>query len=280
MARKRESTEKAQFRRLPELGNVELLKARYHRHTFDKHFHDGYAFGVVEEGALGFRYLDRDFVAGPGDINLAIPGETHNGFAATDLGWSYKMFYLPAELIKRAACDIADRDVGMPLFMQGVIKDPEMASKLRCLHNALLSSNISLLEAESSVVEVFARMVTRHSEDRRSPGAHDDSPKAVERAVDYLEAHYDENVSLESLSEAAGLSRYYFLRLFRKHTGLPPHTYLTQLRVQRAKSLLQAGRPILETALATGFTDQSHFNRRFKRLVGVTPGAYGNSVQD
>ena len=277
--RKQARVETTKYRRVPELGHVELLSAFYRRHSFDRHFHDGYCFGVIEEGALGFRYLGKDFVAEPGDINLAVPGETHNGFAAADLGWRYRMFYIPSQILERAAAEVADRATGPPFFRGGVIQDPQLAAKFRLFHISLEAGNIPLLEAESRFLKILAWMIISHAEDRRVSrfsGSH----VGVRRAKDYLEAHYQENISLESLSESAGLSRFHFLRVFRKQMGLPPHKYLTQLRVHHAKSLLREGSPIIDAALATGFTDQSHLNRHFKRLVGVTPGAYSNSVQD
>ena len=85
------------------------------------------------------------------------------------------------------------------------------------------------------------------------------------------------------LAAAAGLSPYYFIRVFRQAVGLTPHAYLVQLRVETAKRLLDRGQPVVEAALAAGFADQSHLTRHFKRIVGVTPGQYllnSKNVQD
>jgi len=81
-------------------------------------------------------------------------------------------------------------------------------------------------------------------------------------------------VSLEDLAAAAGLSAFHLLRVFKKATGLTPHAWLTQLRVERARHLLLAGVTPAETALATGFYDQSHFTNTFRRFMGVTPRRY------
>jgi AraC-like DNA-binding protein len=93
-----------------------------------------------------------------------------------------------------------------------------------------------------------------------------------------MEASYMDNPSLEDLAHIAGLSPFHLTRVFHEATGLPPHTYLTQLRVSRAKQRLQAGDPIADVAAATGFSDQSHLTRRFKRIVGVTPGQFVTSI--
>jgi AraC-like DNA-binding protein len=91
---------------------------------------------------------------------------------------------------------------------------------------------------------------------------------------DYLEAHLTERVTLGGLASATGLTQYAVLRAFRRAMGLPPHRYLTQLRVRRAAQLLRAGHRPSRVARMAGFADQSHLNRHFRRLVGVTPGAF------
>ena len=72
----------------------------------------------------------------------------------------------------------------------------------------------------------------------------------------------------------AGLSRYHFLRAFRRETGVTPHAYLTGRRIAAAKALLAGDQPLSEVALACGFYDQSHFSRSFKGCTGLTPGQY------
>ena len=83
-----------------------------------------------------------------------------------------------------------------------------------------------------------------------------------------------ENTSLEELRVHVGLSPFYFSRIFRQYTGLPPHAYRKQQRVQLAKQLLRNDVPIAQVAAESGFSDQSHLTRHFKQIVGVTPGQY------
>jgi len=83
-------------------------------------------------------------------------------------------------------------------------------------------------------------------------------------------------------ARVAGLSPCHLNRVFRRALGLPPHAFQTQLRVVRAGALLRRGWPLAAVAAETGFADQSHLTRRFKTVVGVTPGAYRErkNVQD
>jgi AraC-like DNA-binding protein len=89
-----------------------------------------------------------------------------------------------------------------------------------------------------------------------------------------MDAAYGENMTLKSLAGLVNLSPFYLTRLFRADIGISPHKYLNQLRINKARSMLQEGHSLVDVAYSTGFSDQSHFTRHFKRIVGVTPGHY------
>ncbi|NEQ23209.1 MAG: helix-turn-helix transcriptional regulator, partial [Microcoleus sp. SIO2G3] len=127
---------------------------------------------------------------------------------------------------------------------------------------------------DSRLLWTLAQLITRHADSGCKFKSIGNESQPVKRVRDYLEANYTENVTLEQLSAVANLSPFYLLRTFRKQVGLPPHGYLNQVRLVRAKSLLAQGCQIAQVAHETGFTDQSHLTRHFKRMVGVTPGQY------
>ena len=104
------------------------------------------------------------------------------------------------------------------------------------------------------------------------------SPTQLKLVTDYINDYLDQELSLEELAAIAQLSPYHFCRSFKRSTGFPPHQYVIRQRVERAKQLLKSGKMrIVEVAIACGFTHQSHLNRHFKRLTGVTPKKNSNS---
>jgi len=159
-----------------------------------------------------------------------------------------------------------------PLFADPVIHDADLAMRITSLFSAL-EQCASPLTVESAIVDVMTVLTVRHG---RVPPARMAAParKEVARARDMLHAELKRAVSLAELAHEAGLSRYHLLREFQRTLGLTPHVYHRSLRVDRARQLLAAGWEISRVALATGFADQSHLNRRFRELVGVTPGQY------
>lgn len=97
-------------------------------------------------------------------------------------------------------------------------------------------------------------------------------------AVQRLEDEPEKPVSLASLADLCGLSRFQLLRSFSREMGVTPHAYLIQLRVSKARRLLATGKSPVEVALLTGFADQSHLTRAFVRQFGVTPGRYQAAI--
>jgi len=158
-------------------------------------------------------------------------------------------------------------------FKSPLVQDPILAARLAQAFAILTESN-SLLQNESVLLYVIARLITDHFVPGRTlcnPGR---EYSAVMRVRDWIDANSEQNVSIRSLAGTAGLSPYYLVRAFHKVVGSPPHTYQTIVRVNRARRFLASGLAISDVAIRTGFCDQSHLNRCFKRTLGVTPGRY------
>ncbi len=261
-------------------GNLKLLRATYVTQRFSRHIHEDFPVGVIKHGALGFYYRGENVVATVGSINLANPGEAHTGYAAADIGWTYRMFYFDLNLLRYVASEIAGKPKDIPCFQQGVIYDSDLAKTIHHLHLMLEQPNISKLTQESQIFEMLKQLILRHADDQPMLQTVSKEHQAVRRAREYIEAHYAENISLEQLTQIAYLSPFHLVRIFHDEIGLPPHAYLTQVRINRAKTLLSQGWPITEVAFEVGFVDQSHLTRRFKRILGMTPAQYRKNVQD
>jgi AraC-like DNA-binding protein len=128
------------------------------------------------------------------------------------------------------------------------------------------------LERESRAVMALSELIRRHTT-APTPAL----PESVDAAVaarvrDCLGDRLAEPVTLADLETATGVGRFRLLRAFRRRYGLPPHAWRTQKRLAAAQGLIAAGRPIAEAAAETGFADQAHLTRTFRRFLGYTPG--------
>src|SRR6185295_12446618 len=107
-----------------------------------------------------------------------------------------------------------------------------------------------------------------------------DYSRPVRRALEYLRARLGESITLDQLAGHAALDKFHLCRAFRSQIGMPPHAYLTHLRVARAKELLRGGERATDVAPQVGFYDQAQLTRHFTRLVGTSPARYGKSPRD
>jgi AraC-like DNA-binding protein len=267
----------ARIWRANDLGDVELLHARYLTYSFAKHTHEGAAFGVIEAGTESFYYRGAVHTAPAGQVVVFNPNEAHTGQGADAGGWRFRMFYLDAGLLKRAVEDMSEKTSDIPFFRDPIINDPHTATMLRGLHVSLEEGG-SLLERESRFLWTLAQFAKRHADSPAREAALGDERGIIRLLREYLEGHYRSNVSLDNIVALSGMSAYHLIRVFRKEVGLPPHAYLEQVRINRARQFLRDGSSITEVALMTGFTDQSHFSRHFKKMTGVTPGQYRNTA--
>jgi AraC-like DNA-binding protein len=231
--------------------------------------HETFCLGVIESGASKIRYHDRMVTQNAGDVVVIPAREVHTGEAATPAGWSYRMLYLPLDLIAHF----------LPLdsfvFDGPSLADPDLASRIVTLHRAL-EEGVEPLRGQTMMADVLHLLQERHA----TRGARQSAPPsatAVTAVRDFLEEQFAKPVTLTQLSTLSGVSPFHLSRLFRARYGLPPYMYLEMVRVHRAQEMLRRGDPISQIAFATGFSDQSHLTRRFKRVVGVPPGQYARS---
>ena len=258
---------------LPQLGSVQVLEASYRKQNFSRHTHDCYAFGFITAGRLDFSYQHKDWQANRGDINLVVPGEVHDGHGASNFGWSYKMLYLPVEIVREANFSLTETDT-LPYFLPGVISDKIFAKGLQELHEILSDEAIPFLQQESLLWQWLGAFISVYAGQKKKSLNSGKEDTAVKITKEYLEHHYANSVSLKDLAAVTKLNPYYLLHVFKNAVGIPPHLFQQQLRVQKAKTLLAAGSTLTAVAYETGFADQSHFSRQFKKITGLTPAGY------
>lgn len=162
------------------------------------------------------------------------------------------------------------------------VRDPEIEHAARSLLGELETESLGgRMYAEALANQLAVHLLRSHStlprgvsqKGARRPGGN--LPDPVLRLVtEYVEANLDRGISLAELAELASLSPNHFATLFRRTTGLPPHRYVVNRRVERARLLLSATKdPLAEVARHAGFADQAHMTRQFRQVLGITPGS-------
>ncbi len=248
--------------RPPLNGVVEVLHARFTDHAYPMHAHDSWTLLIVDDGAVRYE-LDKHERGAFGDVVTLLPPHVpHNGCSTSPYGFRKRVLYLdPGQLPTGLVGASVDASA---------ITDADLRRRVSGLHRDLLSPG-DALEAESRLADITERLRARlghPSVPARLDGA------AAYRLRDLLE---DRIVAGLSLQEAAGLLHFhpaYLVRAFGREFGMSPHQYLISRRVDLARRLILQGRPLWSVATDSGFYDQPHLIRHFKRILGVSPVAF------
>jgi AraC-like DNA-binding protein len=254
-------------RMLPAAPGLERIEAFFTGHAFDPHRHDTYAVGLTLSGVQCFtyRWQARDSLAGHAIV--LHPDEVHDGRSGVDTGFAYRMVYVEPRLIRDA---LAGRMRSLPFVPTPVTGDPRMIAAVGAL--AAAGRNMEPLEADQAILALADAMAALAGGARI--GADALATRAVDIARDLLDAHCDRVVDAAELEQASGMDRWQLARHFRAQLGTSPYRYLTMRRLDRVRTALLAGVPMAEAAAASGFADQSHMTRQFRRAYGVSPGRW------
>ncbi|SDK35729.1 AraC family transcriptional regulator [Billgrantia gudaonensis] len=262
-------------RHIPEL---KVLRAALSDFSYDRHAHEEYAFGVTLAGRQDFFSGGEFHRSSPGNVIQFNPEQVHDGHPGDDSTLGYVMTYVPAAQLEALFADAAGSErAGAFRCGDTLIPDPELRRAILELSQLVIHRVGSRIEQEHALYRIASRLVQRAGQFQGAGKA--SRPDALlMRAKEYILAHLEDDVSLDDISQAAHLSKYHFLRLFRQQFGITPHQYVLNCRVNAACHALEAGVAPAEVAFRYGFTDLSHFNRRFKRIYGKTPNQYQRSV--
>ncbi|MGY3859409.1 helix-turn-helix domain-containing protein [Aeromonas intestinalis] len=235
---------------------------------YDKHSHPHFSIGAITGGHSHYLNQRSRQEVGTGSLVLMNPEEVHACNPIADHPWSYLMFYLDTRWLHELQQEAGLGGDFRPFDMTAS-RDPVLYLGLQQLHHQLVEGRDPLAKA------VACQMFGHQLLTRLTPARWDDRPPLhLQRAAELMQDESTNPLSLQQLSAVAGLSPSHFVRAFNHHYGMTPHAYLLDRRVRHARQLLRLGHPLAEVALASGFADQAHFQRQFKRRVAATPGQY------
>lgn len=250
------------WRAHPQRG-LELVKARMGPCGLGKHFHDGWSLGAILQGECCFQAAGRAHRVASGEIFVIPPFEIHECAAGSDNVMYAVLYVAPATM-----------DALAPAVVAGLAAQPRRVWR----QDAVAQDMARAADGEIEIGRIagWLRALQQEFEtgviDRPGPGrAH--PLQAV------LERYWAQDLPLAELEMRTGFSRYYTVRTFTRDVGIPPGTYLRQLRALKARRLLRAGQSPAGVAQDLHFADQAHFTRAFKEVHGIPPGSFRRLVR-
>lgn len=250
----------------PAHPGLSMMHASFTTHEFPLHTHEALVVAVTEAGGSMVKSRGHIEQAHHEALFVFNPGEPHAGWMGRSSHWRYRSFYLAKPSMERLA-----RDLGLPQlpgFTRNLFADADLIDGFLELHAACDGSEPAD-HRDELMTATFGRLFARHGgRPATQPVADRD---LLRRAARLMHDRFAEPLLLGDIASALGLTTFQLIGLFKHTIGLTPHVYLTQVRLNAACRLLKRGRSLAETAIETGFYDQSAMTRHFKRSYAITP---------
>jgi AraC family transcriptional regulator len=254
------------------------------RHTatadceFDSHSHSGFTVTAVLAGRIAVTIGAGAFELTTGETALTNVGESHSARGAEIEFVSVGINpVLVNELVTEIGLTRTTPDI---VFRKSVVTDETIIRMMRAIAAEISDEQVghaAMLDtlARQLVIHLLRSHLTVRKSDQIELSRAGPVDRRLRRAIEFMHDNFARELALEEIAAAAYLSEYHFGRLFKQITGVTPHVYLANLRLERARSLLaETGLPISEVASMVGYHSQSHFTKVFKSITGVTPGTY------
>lgn len=244
-------------------GVAEVFHAEWRDHAYPPHTHDTWTLLIVDDGLIGYELERHDHAAPRSGVTLLPPHVVHDGRPATAKGFRKRVVYLEESVLGQHLIGAA---VDTPL-----ISDDALRAQVSRLDRALTTSED--LEAESRLALVTERL-SWHLTGRRPSKSLPPAAQVAQQARDIIDADPVAAVSVAAIAQKLGVTTAHLVRSFHRGFGIPPHQYVIGRRLDIARRRLLAGDDAAHVATATGFYDQAHFTRHFKRMIATTPARY------
>lgn len=220
----------------------------------------------IDSGLLETRYGGRQFTAGPGDAVLIDCRYPHRYAARSDLRFHYFHFTGSSS---QDYCSLI-REIYGSGYLKGACSTETGRIFRNMMHQVRTKGDRENEHRISVYIHMILCALVEAGTDRQAG-----TRRTMDQVITYMQDHLTENLSIEDMASAAGLSRYYFNRLFRQQTGVSPHRYFNNLRIQKARLLLHTtDDSVAQIAEACGFDNVSNFIRLFRSCTDMTPTAF------
>lgn len=236
---------------------------------FPNHFHNYYVIGIIENGQRHLICNDKKCIINKDNIIIFNPRDSHGCTQSSNEKFIYKALNINTDVMEKTVSEITEK-YKKPLFSQNIIYNEEIYNMLLTLHRMIINGGDEF-EKEELFFIIISELIKNYSNVDKELK---DNFIDTDNICKYLEENYYKKISLDKICVKYNLSKSTILRNFSKHKNITPYRYLQAVRIEKAKILLKEGISPAETALRTGFYDQSHFTNCFAAFIGLTPTSY------
>ncbi|MFW5498215.1 MULTISPECIES: AraC family transcriptional regulator [unclassified Maridesulfovibrio] len=268
--------EKLTFHELEELPEAVLVEACEIANRFPRHVHSSYIFSLIDQGERKVCINSQTYSYCAGEMCILPPGTSHSCESIYKDAFgphSYRALCVNTSYLRNLAAEISGKACSAPHFNPAIAyKDFDRISFDELF--SLLKTTETALEKQTALNNFLYHALENFSTKQIVPAITGPQQEALSRVKGFIDKNFKDKITLNDLAETACLSQFHLQKLFVKKFGLSPQEHLTSCRIYEAKARIQSGETLIEAALNSGFSDQSHFSRHFKKVIGLSPGRF------
>ncbi|WP_455542960.1 helix-turn-helix domain-containing protein [Intestinibacter sp.] len=237
---------------------------------FPNHFHEYYVIGFVENGERQLSCKGKEYTISNGSIILFNPNDNHACSQHDDGTLDYRGLNISKATMLNLIEEITGKHKLFG-FSKSVIVDEEVCCYLKSLHEMIMNGETDF-EKKEQLLLMMSTLFQKYEQpfDEGIP----ECRQEIEKACKFMDDNFSDRIYLDQICKYSGLSKSTLLRAFTREKGVTPYRYLETVRINEAKKMLEKGVSPIETAMLTGFSDQSHFTNYFTRFIGIAPSIY------
>lgn len=254
----------------PKIPYAEFRYSQRSSRVFKPHLHARLSIGAVDQGQVTFHLPDRDYILCPGALALINPDTLHSCNAGHEQARSYYMLYLDMDYCLNIQQSLWKAETFQPMQI-ALLHDRQIYESYIKALDQLFDPEMATLEKEQILANLTGEILLLACSRKDDPAP---TSQHLEDFKLLLSTNLADDITLNQLADHLRVNPFTLLRQFRSTYGVTPHAYRLNCRIEKARTLLQQGMDIADTALECGFFDQSHFHKAFKAATTVTPKEY------
>lgn len=257
------------------------IELRYisHVNSCDKmHQHNELTITAIKKGRINILFSEENTALTPNALSIVNPNETHCATLSSIETFGCYVLYIDKKFAHNIQTKLFNTHVEFSPIKSNLIENRNIYSKFIKLCDTLLKADTLFIEKEALFIEFISELFLQFCTPYSIIQTDTKNPILASNIQNYLHEHKDDDIKLEDISKNLNISVVHLLRVFKKEFNLPIHSYILNGKVHHAKKLLAQNISISEVAQLSGFFDQSHLNKSFKRVFQLTPKEYQKNI--
>lgn len=258
---------------LPSATGIKAITAHHISNEFRRHIHRTVIIGLVDQGRRHIIHQHGMTHISENEMFVLNPGQVHSCCCDGSSRHSYRVLSVSYQTLQSISRQVYKRDAPSLYFNDIELKSTRLVEKFKCVFKRI-ENREPAAKTEIILCSFLSQLVRLVSKKRSATDSKCVQKDSIQRVCRYIQTHYADPLSLEKMAGIACLSPFHFQREFKRILGITPCEYISDFRIHQSEKMLLKSESLVDIAGRTGFVDQSHFSKVFKKTMGIPPGKF------